>query len=240
MKTKTFIALLISIILMAGSAQEKKIAVISIFFDKNISGTLTEDMINDISKDKNFDFVKLANDFRTKLFEKYLPSLGIVTIDEKSVIGNAEYKMIKSGSKSIWDVRMQTPEGYKFIDSRPLMKDDEIIKKTFAIFPEVSAVMICYVDFNMGTSTGGSVVGANKIMAYANFKILDRNAKNVVTIREYAQSKGFMVNALGGSVYNPEKLAELSNEALEALYRDLDKKLIKNKEKVQKKLSEMK
>jgi len=239
MKTKVLMVLLVLFISLASTQPAKKVAVISIFFDKNISGTLTEDMINDISKDKNFDFVKLVSDFRDQLFSTYLPSLGIDIIPETTVLQHPEYKKLKSGQSSIWDVRMQTPEGYKFIDSRPLLKDDEIIKKTFQFFPEANAVMICYVDFNMGTSTGGSTVGANKIMAYANFKILDKNAKNVVTIREYAQSKGFMVNALGGKVYNPEKLAELSSEALEALYKDLDKKLVKNKEKVQKKMMEL-
>lgn len=99
--------------------------------------------------------------------------------------------------------------------------------------------MICYVDFNPGSGMGGNNVDASKIMAYANLKIFNRNAKNFVAIREMAQSKGFIINALGGSVYDPEKLSELCQQALDALYNKLDKKLGKYKVRVQKKLSEL-
>ena len=232
--------LLLAALLFSGIVfgQQKKVAIISVFFDKNVSGSLTEDMIEKISVDPHFNFDNLATDFKDRLFSKYVQELPVDLIPEDQVITRDGYSDLTSVDMgSFWYKRMALPEGYVFIDSRPLIKDAGSIQKAFDIIEGVDAVMICYVDFNLGSGVGGNTLGGNKIMAYANFKIFDKNGKKIMAIRESAQSKGMMMNALGGSVYKPEKLQELSAEALEELYEDLDKKLAKNSAKVEKKLN---
>ena len=228
-------ALLISI---ASYSQNKKVAIISVFFDKNVSGSLSEDMIERISEDPHFNFDSLATDFKDRLFSKYISELPVDLISEDQVIAVDGYKSLTAvDMTSFWYKRMALPDGYVFIDSRPFVKNVGSIQRAFDLIEGVDAVMICYVDFNLGSGVGGNTLGGNKIMAYANFKIFDKNGKKIMAIRESAQSKGMMMNAFGGSVYDPEKLQELSAEALEKLYADLDKKLAKNSAKVEKKLN---
>lgn len=240
---KIILVAFFAILFLTTYAQDKKVAIISVFVDKNLTGDMGEVLLQKLNKDKNFNFDSLANDFRDKLFEKYVSELPIELIPEEKVITVEGYKDLKTGSEeSIWDLRMQPASGYVFIDARTGLSGSNVknIRKSFELIPEADLVMVCYVDFGLGAGTGGGLVSGNKISAYANFKILDKNGKKVIVIREYAQSKHMMVTGLGGTAYDPDKLKELSNEALEALYKDLDKKLEKNYKKVQKKLSKLK
>lgn len=240
---KTVFALIFIFLVLSLGAQDKKVAIISVFVDKNVTGSFTEALIQKVSEDDHFNFDSLATDFKNKLFEKYIAELPVEIIPENEVIEAEGYKDLKTGSeKSVYDLQMQPAIGYVFINPNTALSGSSVknIRKAFELFPEAELVMICYVDFSLGTGAGNSMISGNKIFAYANFKIFDKNGKKVVAIREGAQSKGMMLSTLGGSVYDGEKLQQLCYEALDALYEDLDRKLSKNYKKVKKKLDKLK
>ncbi len=216
-------------------SQLKKIAIVSIYFDKNLSGNMEERFIMELAESSTIDFDSLANDFKEMLFNKYVKGLPLELILEEEVINAEGYESLKSDK--LLDGSIVPANGYVLIEARAIVKDNRSIKESFNVVKDADGVMVCYIDFGMGAGASVGPVGGNRIIAYANFKIFDKNGKKVVAIRENAESDGIMMSAFGGSVYDYDKLIELSIEALDNLYEDLDKKLEKNYKKVNKKLN---
>ena len=237
-KLITLLALMVCV--GAVTAQTKKVALISVFFDKNISGSASEALIKQAMEDDAINFDSLALDFKNKLFEKYISELPIDLIPESDVITKPGYADLASAEPgSAFFGRMECPEGYVFIDSRPSLGKKKNISEAFKVIPEADLMLVVFVDFSQGTGAGVGGLSGNKILANANFKFFTPDGKKAFALRESAESKGMMMSALGGAVYDSKKAQELSGEALEKLYKDLDKKLSKKKAKAEKKLAKL-
>jgi hypothetical protein len=222
------------------NAQNPKVALISVFIDKNLTGDLNDEVLKVLSDDSYFAFDSIAESFKEKFFSTYAPSLPLEFVQEDSIINKPGYKELGLGEMNDNNSkRYATPKSYVYINSRWPSKDKTSIKNAFALLPaDLDLVMIAYVNFDMVESGQVGMVTFNKMRAYVNFKIMDRTGKKVVSIKEYgkSQDKTIGVSYAGINFSDMKKLRPLCYQALNKLFLDLKKDLPKDSKKIKKKI----
>lgn len=226
------------------TAQKSKVALISVFIDKNLTGDLNEEVLKALGDDTHFKFDSIAQNFKDKFFTQYAPSLPIEFVPEDSIISNPAYRNLGLGEMNDNNSkRYATPKGYVYINSRWPSKDKTSIENAFKLLPpEVDFVMIAYVNFDMYQSSQVGMVTFSKMRAYVNFKIMDRTGKKVVSVKEYARSQDSTVGVTfsGINISDVKELRPLCYQALNKLYLDLEKDLPKDSKKILKKIAKWK
>ena len=226
------------------NAQKSKVALISVFIDKNLTGNLNDEVLKGLSNDDYFKFDSIALNFKEKFFTKYASHLPLEFVAEDSIIKNPAYRDLGLGEMNDNNsARYATPKGYVYINSRWPSKDKTSIENAFKLLPkDVDFVMIAYVNFDMVQSAQVGMVTFSKMRAYVNFKIMDKTGKKIVSIKEYGKSQDTTtgVNFAGINFSDVKKLRPLCYQALNKLYLDLEKDLAKDTKKVKKKVAKWK
>lgn len=244
---KLLLLLMVCVLALPGQAQIKKCAVISVFGNRNLSDNpLDTKLYEALLKDSSFNIAGTVAEFETLVNKEFLPQFPFPFKDKSEIVSNEEYKALddmvvyKTGvwedSKFNWANPFISGEGY--INIAPWLGDGKVIKKTFEIFPDVDAVMIAYIDFNIYDAAGAMGISSKKVYAYANLKIFNSEGKRIFKLRDRATSKKG-VTAVGGFVFSPEKIKPLVYDAAEKLFVDMQKKFPKKLAKMAKKIDKM-
>ena len=228
-------------------SQIKKAAIISIYGSKNLSDDPLETKLYEaLLDDDSFDISKTVLTFEEMIETKIVPSFGFPFMPKSDVVTTEEYKGIKTRymeeideKSSGWDKFFQglvPAEGYKNLASFGIVNDKKAILKFFELFPDVDAVMIAYIDYNLYDGVGAFGMSKKKVYANANIKLFNRDGKRIFKLKE-SESSDKGVLAVVGIVPSPEKLKPLIEEATENLFNGLDKKIAKSMKKMLKKLN---
>jgi hypothetical protein len=238
-KTLTFVFIGYVINISSIMAAETKVALVSVFIDKNMTEGVNDDFLKWIMNDDYFEFDSLVNNFKDKFFNQYASELPVEFLGEDSVINAEGYQNLGSGITG--SSRYATPAGYVQIDSRWGSKDKASINEAFSILPQsVDFIMVAYLNFKLVESATIDNVTFSKIEAYVNFKMMDRNGKQVVSIKERAKSIDRVMElslGRGWSISDVHDLKPLCYQALHKLYEDLTKDLQKDSKKMNKKIT---
>ncbi len=228
------------------NAQIKKAAIISIFGNKNLSKDPMNTMLFEaLLKDSSFDISGTVLKFEKIIDEKMIPVFSFPFMDKKEVVSNGEYQKIKSTlmmtdseeKKSHHLINPYIPaEGYKNLAAFGIVNDKKAIAKCFEIFPDVDAVMIAYISYNLYDGGGAMGMSSKKVYAYCNIKMFNKEGKRIFKLKERASSKKGVM-AIGGLVLDPEKLKPMVYDASERLLADMEAKISKSMAKMAKKLA---
>lgn len=229
-------------------AQVKKAAIISVFGNKNLSDNPLETKVfEELLKDSSFDISGTVMDFEKIIMDEMVPRFTFPFTPKEEVVNNAAYQALspslvsdeEEGSLEDWFNPYVPADGYKNIAAFGIWNDKKSIEACFEMFPDVDAVMIAYVDFNLYDAVGAMGMSSKKVYAYCNIKMFDRDGKRIFKLKERASSRSGVM-AVGGFVTSPDKLKPMIAEASEELLIDMQKKIVKSVEKMAKKLAKKK
>ena len=222
-------------------AQNKKVAVVSIFIDKFTNQGMNDQRNKSNNPDDLMNYDSIITTFKSRFFEQYATALPVDFLAEDSVTKAAGYAELGEGQKvdSQWS-RFTTAEGYVLIDSRWSSKDKDAIQKAFAVLPkEVDFIMISYLSFSVTASSTVNNIRYFKINAFVKMKAFDRSGDEVFKIQEAGKSEDELaeVSHSGWTMMDYAGIRPLSFQALDKMYLDLEKDLPKDVKKIQKKIA---
>jgi hypothetical protein len=249
---KIWLLSLISLFAVASvslNAQIKKAAIISVFGNKNLSDDPMDTKIYEaLLKDSSFNITGTVSDFEKVIEGKLIPALGIPFMNKEEVVGNAEYQKVKSrlvrddeegkDFQNFYNPYVAA-KGYKNIAAFGIVNDKKAIARCFEIFPDIDAVLIAYIDYNLVAEAGAMGITNNRVYANCNIKMFNKEEKVIFKLKEGAKSKSSVVGA-AGLVTDPAKLKPMVFEASEQLIKDIEQKIPKSAAKMAKKLSKTK
>ena len=147
-------------------------------------------------KDSSFDISGTVIKFEKIIDEKMVPVFSFPFMDKEEVVSNNEYQNVKSTLiKADTDNshHLLTPyipaEGYKSLAAFGIVNDKKAIAKCFEIFPDVDAVMIAYINYNLYDAAGAMGMTSKKVYAYCNIKMFNKEGKRIFKLKERASSK---------------------------------------------------
>jgi len=234
-KLSIFPALFLIVLINIGYAQNKKIAVVTFFINKQIDvtefGGVAYLAVTKLSDDPNFNLAPLLKSFHAQFFDDYSKSFPFQLLSETQVINNDAYKaFVPVGVADNGVLKasnyITTVDGYKII--LPLVGHDNE-KALLKIFNESDGVMDVSIDFKL-IKIGLAGMGIIKVDAFANIALFNKNGDRVFSLKEDAKSKS--TNALIGGVpvMTADKIMPMCESALNELMTQLQKdmpKLIK-------------
>ncbi len=237
-------ALIVIAAVTISEAQIKKCAVISVFGNRNLSDNpLDTKLYEALLKDSSFDISGTVAEFETLVNKEFMPQFPFPFKDKTEVVNNDEYKALDSitiyktyawnNSKFDWASPFIAADGYLKI--APWIGDKDVIKKSFEVFPDVDAVLIAYLDFNIFDNVGIGGISSKKVRANANIKVFNKEGKRIFKLKEGASSKKG-VTALGGFVLDPKKLKPMVFDSAEKLFAEMKAKMPKKLAKMAKKI----
>jgi len=235
------------IITTVSYAQIKKAAIISVYGSKNLSDNPLETKLYEaLLNDDSFDVSKTVLKFEEMINKKIVPGFDFPFMEKKAVVDSKEYKGIKtrymeevnedSGSLEKFYQALVPADGYKNLASFGIVNDKKAILEFFELFPDVDAVMIAYIDYNIYDGIGALGVSKKKVYANANIKLFNKEGKRIFKLKESESSKKGVL-AVAGIVPDPGKLKPLIDDATKQLFNGLDKRIAKSMKKMVKKLN---
>ncbi|QSE97918.1 hypothetical protein [Fulvivirga lutea] len=246
---KFLLILFLAVVTVQGYSQIKKCAVISVFGNRNLSDDpLDTKLYEKVLKDSSFNIAGTVNEFEALIMNEFVPQFPFAFKDKAEVINSEDYKALDSivtykthiWEESSWDWAnpLIPADGYINIAALGIVTDKRAIKKAFEIFPDIDAVLIAYVDFNLYDNVGIGGITSKKVYAYANIKVFNSEAKRIFKLKERESSKKG-VTALGGFVLDPRKLTPMVFDAAEQLFAEMKKNMPKKLAKMAKKIDKM-
>ncbi|MEX1188836.1 MAG: hypothetical protein WED33_06215 [Bacteroidia bacterium] len=225
-----------------GHAQLDKVALISVFGDRNLSDSPLETKIYEaLMKDSSFNLVPIVNKFDVTIRETFLPQFPFPFLDKSEVVdadGYPEIKELTRWAKNDWST---TPaDKYVSIAAYGIADDNDAIAKSFEILgDEIDGVMIAYINFNIYDAGGVGPLAKKKVYAYVNIKIFDRQGNRIFKLKERASSdKGVL--SVSGIITDLDKVLPMIESASNNLLEDMVKKLPKSLNKMAKKIEKNK
>jgi hypothetical protein len=237
-KSLIITAALLIMISAASYAQNKKVAVVTFYMNKQIGvaefGAAKDvDLVTKLSHDPKFNLVPLLNNFHTHFFNNYASNFPFTLLPEGQVTGNDAYKAYipvgNDTTKGAYnDKHYYLPiDGYKVIlpsvkhgNERNLMK----------IFSHCDGVMKVYVYFDL-VKYGVAGMGVVKVEAHADISLYNKDGDQVFAIKDAAKSKNMNTLTGGIPVMSTEKILPMCESAMAELITTLQKdmpKLIKS------------
>jgi hypothetical protein len=227
-------------------AQIKKAAIISIYGNKNLSDDPLDTKLYEVLlNDSSFDISGTVADFEKVIMDKMIPNFSFSFMEKSEVISNLEYQKVESkfvendveGEKFTNYLNPYVPaEGYRNLAAFGPATDKKAIQKCFEIFPDVDAVLIAYINYNIYDAKGAMGISSKKVYAYCNIKVFNNEGKRIFKLTERASSnKGVM--AVGGFVLDPAKLKPMISSSSENLLKEMEGKIAKSMAKMAKKLA---
>lgn len=233
-------------------AQLTKVAVISVFGDKNLSDNAMEtEMYKAVLEDDSWDMQAMINEFDKLLLTDivslfpfpFLPKEEVVEAEGYPALyeKTSYYQPNETGQKMFAWSTIVPAEKYVAIAAFGLaLNDDEAIIASFDLLPEdVDGVMIAYINFNIYTEAGAMGITTEKVMANCNIKIFNREGSRIFKLKESEKSNSG-VTAVGGFVTDPKKVIPMIIDSKDNLYEALKKKLPKKLAKMAKKIDKSK
>lgn len=234
---KILCAVAISLMSLAVTAQQKKVAVVTFYADKQINlddvGMGSATVLADLMDDPTFNLQPLVDNYHDKFFNDYAKKFPFDIVPEAEVTGNTEYQNFQPEYSSYGAGRYVVPEGYIAVNHNYGKKNEEGLLK---IFDDADGVMFVFINFEMNKGFGIGGTATTKMRAYTNITLYNKSGKRVFTINEGANSKKTGVMVGGVPVMKPEKLIPMCESALDELMEDLDKRIDKIIKKSAKKL----
>jgi hypothetical protein len=241
----------LTLCIMSVNAQIKKCAVISVFGNRNLSDNpLDTKLYEAVLKDSSFDISGTVAQFEAVIQKEFLHQFpfefknktevvnapGYIAMDSMVAYKTYIYEEGGRASSFSWANPFIPADGY--INILPWLGDTKAIKKAFEVFPDVDAVMVAYIDFNIYDAVGFGGISSKKVYAYANMKIFNSDGKRIFKLKERASSKKG-VTALGGIVLDPKKLTPMVFDSAEQLFGEMRASMPKKLAKMAKKIDKM-
>ncbi|MCA6073761.1 hypothetical protein [Fulvivirga sedimenti] len=244
------------LLMITANAQDKKIAVVTFYVDKYINAdkiveearSQTYEMTK--NDDPRFDLRPVLQEFHTHFLEDYARKFPFEIIEEDKVLNHPKY-IAYSGLDGVEDAddqdsleeeitdRFIAIDGYNVLLTggnllRSWRTESHMVKILEDL--DVDGVMFVsmYYQWEPKVALGG--LGNAGIRAFINVDLYNKEAKKVFSMTEYATSKKGVALINGIPVLDYKKLMPLCENATEELQDDLDKKLAKLVNKVDKKL----
>jgi len=242
MKTpKIYITIFSLLLTLAIYGQQKKIAVLTFYADKNIDLSAispTADLVlknTALAQDPTFILTPVLEKFHKAFFTQYLKNLPFEVIEEKVVHENQKYRDYGPISKkgiAYEAAQYSVVEGYQVI--RPSRTK---ATETIGLAKELGVDGIMFVrltfDFN---KTGVGKFGYVSIRAKLSIDLYDKNGRSIFQFHELAGSKKKAVMVGGVPIMSPKKILPMCESAVDQLMKDLDKKVKRIAKKTIKKL----
>ena len=214
---------------------KKKVALVSFYCDKKISGTGLGNIIEALISDTNFNLQPVVNKAYNQFANEYAKDFPFDLIENDKIIGNEKYK--SHVSKFLRDTTLithtssvgqyVTANGLVFAFGDPIAlaltpkdKRDPCVMPDY--FPEADGLLFVSIDYSFESRLMGLGAG---IIANINIFLYDKDCKKIFSVRESAKSKG-KVAAVGGiPLMKPEKIQPLCEDVTEELFKDLKGRL---------------
>jgi hypothetical protein len=238
---RLLIALIIFTTPFVSNAQLKKVALISVFGNRNLSNNILETSLYEtLMKDSSFNLTKIVTKFDNIITTTLVPQFPFPFVPKEEVVNANGYKDLKELTKWAKDDWQTTPaEGYVPIAAFGIFDDEAAIKKSFDVIPDIDGVMIAYIEFQLYDAVGMGGITTKKVYAYVNIKIFDKDGDRIFKLKERSSSSG-SVMAIGGFVTDVKKIMPLINDASDKLLVDMQQKLPKSLAKMAKKMEKEK
>ncbi len=221
---------------MTGFSQNKKVAVVTFYADKQIDfsdvGLTGISVIADLTNNPDFNLAPMLAKYHDKFFNEYAKKFPFELVDETVVTSNEAYKNYKPSFEN-GSGQFLTSPGYQAINPN-WGKDNE--RAMAKIFQEYDGVMFVFINFQMNKGFGVGGTASTKMKAYTNIVVYNKKAEKVFTINENANSKKTGVMVGGLPVMKVDKILPMVESALDELMIDLDKRIQKIIDKSAKKL----
>jgi hypothetical protein len=249
---KTYLLTTLAIVclgLFKAHAQLNKVALISVYGNRNLSDNPLEKAMNEqLLNDSSFNLMPFVEKFCTIINDDLLKEFPFPFVPKEEVINAPGYKELekytREGTKgSTYDIAegkvpiYNVAKGYIPIASFGIVDDVAAIKKAFEVLPaDVDGVMIAFLSFDLVDQAGAMGITVKKVRAYVNIKIFNREGKRIFKLKEYETSDKGMV-AVAGFVAETKKIMPHIKDASEQLYEAMKKKLPKSLAKLAKKIA---
>jgi hypothetical protein len=214
-------------------AQDKKIALVSLYCDKKIGGTGLGTAIESLINDPSFNLKPLVDKSYDRFVNDFAKDFPFKLIDNAEIVSNEEYKNFKSRWMQDTTRTVSKLSGFQFVTAKdmtfaygdllPLVKDENEDRCIMAkIFPNADGILFVSMDYEFESRIMGLGAG---ITAYLNMFLYDKKCDKVFRIREYGKSKGKVPAVAGIPVMDPKKITPLCEDATEVLFEELAGKL---------------
>lgn len=233
--------LILSLFCIASAfAQEtvNKAAIISIFGDKQVTGggLAFTVVLEKLAKDTTFALISSINKFEDKLNKSLLPEFPFPFLTKEEVVKNTDYSQLaRENANGLMSLYLIPANDYHIITQT----EKEKIRKAFEIYKDVDAVALCYLTFEIYDEVGAMGLSAQKVRAYVNMQMFNKEGKNIFKLRDWSKSNT-SVMAVGGIMTDLDKIKKMVEEATDNLIIDMEKKLPKSLNKMAKKLAKAK
>ena len=233
----------LSLSMLIGNAQKKKVAVITFYADKTIdlsALSASADLIaknTKLSDDPDFNLTEPLKKLHNAFFSEYTKNFDFEIIDEKEVLSNEVYKEFvanyeEAGSLLTNVETTTTIEGYNVIPSyRRNVKDLKVVAEALG----VDAIMFVNLSFGF-VKTGIGSLGYVSVQARYAMDLFTKDNNSIFQFREIAGSKKKAVMVGGIPVMNTSKIQPMCESAVEKLMKDLNKKVQRLAKKANKKM----
>jgi hypothetical protein len=240
MKRSILFIPLFLILIVAGYAQDKKVAVVTFYVVKQIDlngvGSAAQvAMVNQLADDPKFDMAPLLKNFHDRFFENS-KSFPFEFVPENEVVNNDAYKNFYPEGASVNEIIKGSANlaanGYKIV--LPLKTHENEIN-LLKIFGQCDGVMKVYLSFDL-ESRGFGRMALVKINAHANIELFNKKGDKVFTIKKIAMSEKSGAQIAGIPFFTPGKILPLCESSVDQLILALDKDLPKMVSKAGRKL----
>lgn len=216
-------------------AQEKKVALVTFYCDKKISGTGLGSAGESLMKDPNFNLQPIIEKAYTRFTTEFAKDFPFKLVDKKTLTENPAYKSYES--KFLWDttknfnklagIQYAVVDG--FIWAMPggkLVKDEnrDEVNLYNILKNDCDGVMFVSIDYEITPGFGGLFC---YVTAYLNMSLWDKEGNKLFTVREFSASKK-KVPAVGGiPIMSVEKIQPLCEDATNVLFTEIQDKIKK-------------
>jgi len=240
-KSLLFTTLLFTFLSVMSYAQDKKVAVVTFFVDKQIDassfGTVGIAAALKLCDDPNFNLTGILKEFHSQFFDSYSKEFPFQLLPESEVTNNEDYKAYKPigvATSGILDINKYATsiDGYKIF--LVLMGHDNE-KNMLKIFPQADGVIHVSISFKL-VQLGLGGMGIVRIRAVSNIMLLNKKGEKVFNIDEDASSKSITPLVGGVPVITADRILPMCESALNNLMGYLQKDMAKMVKKSNSKL----
>jgi len=248
-KTNLFLVLVLTVATcIQTKAQLTKVALISVYGNRNLSDNPLEKAMNEaLLNDTSFNLAPFVEKFCGVINNDLLKEFPFPFVPKEEVLNSPGYKELAQftgytasgsgynaieGKVPLYNVA----QGYIPIASFGIIDDVKAIKKSFEILPpDVDGVMIAYLSFKLVDQAGAFGITIKKVQAYANIKIFNKEGKRIFKLKDWESSKGG-ITAVYGYVAETKKIMPHIQDASNILFESMKKKMAKSLAKLAKKI----
>jgi len=210
----------------------------------NWSGGLVGDLIQ-MSDNEKFNTQKITGDLRDLIFNDLSKEFPFEFIPQDSIINNTDYQaLIKDPSAFMEAATFGNASAEEPLNGYMLFNyiSNKMEKKLFEIFPQADAIMIVDLEFFLEASTLllNTTIGPANAASYANFKLIDKSGKKIMTLRGNGVNEDDKVKVAANQIVkNKEFIPDYMLKAIEILFADIKANIPKQVQKMYKKLDKI-